>query len=68
MAILISLLLIVAKICDALCIPMFLVFMILKLCNVINWSWAVVCIPLYVLAFAMFITIVTFFISEKNDL
>lgn len=27
----------------------FLVFMILKLCEVVSWSWLIVCIPLMVL-------------------
>lgn len=26
---------------------LFLIFMTLKLCNVIDWSWWLVCIPLY---------------------
>lgn len=38
----------------------FLVFLILKLCGVITWPWAVVCIPLYVLAliFVVFVLLV----------
>lgn len=36
------------KTSEALAIPLFLVFLILKLTNVLAWSWVCVCIPLMV--------------------
>lgn len=47
-----------AKIIDALSVPLFIVFLILKLCGVIAWSWVAVCAPLIALAAAVIITIV----------
>ena len=43
---------------SGLCVILFLIFMILKLCGVIAWAWALVCIPLYVLAAMIVLTIV----------
>lgn len=43
---------------SGLCVILFLIFMILKLCGVIAWTWAIVCIPLYVLAAMIVLTIV----------
>ena len=43
---------------SGLCVILFLIFMILKLCGVIAWAWAIVCIPLYVLAAMIVLTIV----------
>lgn len=48
-------------------IPTFLVFLILKLCNVINWSWLCVCIPLIVLAVSLFLTILLSLIVGDSD-
>ena len=48
-------------------IPTFLVFLILKLCNVINWSWLCVCIPLIVLASSLFLTILLSLIVGDSD-
>lgn len=41
---------------DALAIPLFIVFLILRLCNVIAWSWVMVCLPLIIWAIAIFLT------------
>ena len=41
-----------------LCIVLFLIFMILKLCGVIAWTWAIVCIPLYCLGAVVVFSIV----------
>lgn len=46
------------KIIDAVSIPLFLIFMILKLCGVIAWSWLLVCIPLIVFGGALILTII----------
>lgn len=43
---------------NGLCIVLFLIFMILKLCGVIAWTWAIVCIPLYCLGAGVIFTIV----------
>ena len=37
------------KIASSLAVPCFIVFLILKLCNVIAWSWWLVVTPLFVL-------------------
>lgn len=44
------------------CIITFIVFLILKLCNVVAWSWLVVCIPLIVLASAFGLFLLILFI------
>lgn len=41
---------------DTLSIPLFLIFLILKLCGVITWSWLMVCLPLIIWASALLIT------------
>lgn len=33
-----------------------IVFVILRLCGVIDWHWGLVCIPFYVLAVVVFLT------------
>lgn len=43
---------------DALSIPLFLVFLILKLCNVITWSWLMVCLPLTIFAGVLLLTFI----------
>lgn len=43
---------------SGLCVILFLIFMILKLCGVIAWAWAIICIPLYVLAAMIVLKIV----------
>lgn len=43
---------------NALSIPLFLIFLILKLCNVITWSWLMVCLPLIVFAGALLLTFI----------
>lgn len=52
-----SVIAVIMRIAGELSIPTFLVFLILKLCNVINWSWLCVGIPLIVLAVSLFLTI-----------
>ena len=47
----------VLKVVDALAIPVFIVFLVLKLCGVIAWSWLFVCLPLIVFAGAIILTI-----------
>lgn len=42
---------------NGLCCILFLIFMILKLCGVIAWSWVIVCIPLYCLAGSIVLSI-----------
>lgn len=54
---------IIAVICfivDALAIPTFIVFLILKLIGVIAWSWFFVCLPLIVLAVATVIYVLLY--------
>lgn len=46
--IILGILLIIAAFCSATCWVLFLIFMILRLCNVITWSWWLVCTPLIV--------------------
>lgn len=45
-----------------LCILTFIVFLILKLCGVITWSWLCVCIPLIVYAGLIGLALVIFVI------
>lgn len=45
---------------SGLCIILFLIFMILKLCGVIAWSWVVVFYPLLILALAIFAALLIF--------
>ena len=47
------------KLIDALAIPVFLIFLVLKLCGVIAWSWLWVCFPLIVFGCAMILTIIS---------
>lgn len=64
----IAILIIICKIAESLSIPTFFVFLILKLCNVITWSWVCVCIPLFVLFGLYFLKALLVVISEKiND-
>ncbi len=52
-------------------IPMFIIFLILKLTNVIDWSWFWVTAPLWipavVLFFVMLIALVCFMCIEQKD-
>ena len=57
LVILISIIVVALKIVDALSIPTFLVFLVLKLCGVITWGWFFVCLPLIVFAGAMVLTL-----------
>ena len=57
LVILISIIVVALKIVDALSIPTFLVFLVLKLCGVITWGWFFVCLPLIIFAGAMFLTL-----------
>jgi hypothetical protein len=45
------------KLIDMLAVPVFLVFLVLKLCGVIAWSWVWVCFPLIVFAIAALLII-----------
>lgn len=54
---LLSLIAVIMGIAWKLSIPTFLVFLVLKLCNVICWSWFCVCIPLIVLGVSLFLTV-----------
>lgn len=45
------------KLIDVLAVPVFLVFLVLKLCGVIAWSWVWVCFPLIVFAIASLLII-----------
>lgn len=47
------------KLIDMLTVPVFLVFLVLKLCGVIAWSWVWVCFPLIVFAIASLLIIVS---------
>lgn len=47
------------KLIDVLTVPVFLVFLVLKLCGVIAWSWVWVCFPLIVFAIASVLIIVS---------
>lgn len=59
-----TLLAIALKIIDALAIPVFLVFLVLKLCGVIAWSWLWVCFPLIVFGIALVLIIVSGILLE----
>lgn len=58
LATLISIFLILLKIVDSVSIPLFFIFMILKLCGVIAWSWLLVCVPLIVFGGAIILTVI----------
>ena len=45
------------KTIDVLAVPLFIVFLVLKLCGVIAWSWVWVCFPLIVFAIASLLII-----------
>lgn len=46
------------KIIDCLGVPLFLTFLILKLCKVITWSWLMVCLPLIIWAASLLLTFI----------
>ena len=48
-------------------IPTFIVFLVLKLCNVIAWSWVYVFIPLIVLAGSLIISIILSVLFELDE-
>lgn len=50
--------LIFVKIIDSVCLPVFLIFMTLKLCGIIAWSWVMICLPLICLAGSIILTII----------
>lgn len=43
---------------DTLSIPLFFIFLILKLFNVISWNWVMICLPLIIWASALLITFI----------
>ncbi len=49
---------VLAMTASELAIPVFLVFLVLKLVNVITWSWLVVCIPVIALPVLIVLAIV----------
>lgn len=55
---------VILKTVDALAIPLFIVFLVLKLCGVIAWGWLYVCLPLIVFGGAMVLTIIIVAISS----
>lgn len=56
------------KLIDILTVPVFIVFLVLKLCGVIAWSWVLVCFPLIVFAIAsLLITISAIILSLIGD-
>ena len=61
----IAILLTIFKIAESLSILTVLVFLVLKLCKVITWSWVCVCIPLFVLVGLSILSIVCSVISAK---
>lgn len=52
---------------DSLSIPLFLIFLILKLCNVIAWSWVLVCLPLIIGVVTGVLTFVFALLAELID-
>ena len=38
-------------------ILLFIIFLILKLCNVISWEWVYICIPLLVIGLILIISV-----------
>ena len=69
--ILLTILSILLYIVDAAAIPTFIVFLVLKLTNVITWSWLIVCLPLIILAASIVLTfivgIVTSMLKEFTE-
>lgn len=57
-------LIIFCKVIDALSIPLFLIFLILKLCGVIAWSWVLVCLPLIVFGVFILLTVILSVITQ----
>ena len=53
------------KLVDVLAVPTFLVFLVLKLCGVIAWSWWLVCTPLIVLVGGMILLAILTAIKTK---
>lgn len=50
-------------IADAVSVPLFLIFMILKLCGVITWSWVLVFLPLICLPILILVTLGLVYLS-----
>lgn len=46
-------------------IPTFIVFLILKLCAVINWSWIIICVP--IIAFPITLVLLSIINTFKED-
>ena len=46
---------------------LFIVFLILKLCGVINWSWWIITLPLWGGAAIVILLIVLFILLNRND-
>lgn len=63
-AILISILMVVSLVVAELSVPTFIVFLILKLCNVIAWGWFWVFFPLIVGAAMLIIWLVLGVLAE----
>lgn len=55
---------VVAAICNSVAIPVFLIFLVLKLINVINWAWIYIFLPLIIMAGTIIIQIVTSLITS----
>lgn len=58
-----SIFLYLCYIADALSVPLFLIFMTLKLCGVITWSWVLVFLPLICLPILTLITLGLVYLS-----
>lgn len=50
-------LMILLSICNCLAIPVFIVFLLVKLLGVIAWEWIYVCMPLIIMAGTIFLEI-----------
>ena len=63
LSILLILFLVIFGIVDAAGIPTFLIFLVLKLCNVIEWDWIWVCMPLIIWGACLALTVLICFFS-----
>lgn len=53
----ITTLMILLSICNCLAIPVFIIFLVVKLLGVIAWGWIYVCMPLIIMAGTIFLEI-----------
>ena len=67
LVILLTILVVILTIIDYMTPVLFIVFLILKLCSVITWSWFLVCLPIIIFGIALILTIIFSVIAAFLD-